>query len=70
MPPRLYPLERYLVVRAKQGWSVNLGADVIQVYATRDQARRAAAAHVERAIASGRRADWIDVGEDQPGGIA
>ena len=46
MKPVLSPHERYLVVRAKGGWSVNLGADELNVYSTRHDAREAADAGV------------------------
>jgi hypothetical protein len=70
MKPVLSPHERYLVVRAKNGWSVNLGADQLNVYSTREDAREAAVRHVGDAQAAGRSADWQDVGEDHPEGIA
>jgi len=70
MKPVLSPHERYLVVREKNGWAVNLGADALQVYTTRDDARRAAEQHVAAAAAQGRSADWMDVGEDHPEGTA
>jgi hypothetical protein len=70
MKPVLSPHERYLVVREKNGWAVNLGADALQVYITRDAARRAAEQHVASAIAAGRSADWLDVNEDHPDGSA
>lgn len=69
MEPVLTPHERYLVVRAKQGWSVNLGADTLQVFTTRDAARLAASDHARRAKAAGRSADWADVNEDHPEGM-
>jgi hypothetical protein len=62
----LSPHERYLVVRAKGGWSVNLGADALQVYPSRDDAREAAARHAESAVACGRSADWVDTADDTP----
>jgi hypothetical protein len=68
MKPVLSPHERYLVVREKNGWAVNLGADALQVYTSRDDARRAAEQHVASAVAAGRSADWIDVNEDHPEG--
>ena len=70
MKPVLGPHERYLVVRARSGWSVNLGADNLQVFTNREQARQEAQRLVEEAVAAGRNADWIDVGEDHPEGIA
>jgi hypothetical protein len=66
----LSPHERYLVVRSKDGWSVNLGADPLQVYSSREDARQAAIQQVENARACGRSADWIDVNEDHGGDIA
>jgi len=70
MKPVLSPHERYLIARAKEGWSVNLGADTLQIFTSRDQARREAQRLVEDAIAEGRNADWVDVNEDHPDGIA
>jgi hypothetical protein len=70
MKPVLSPHERYLVVREKNGWAVNLGADALHVYMSRDDARRAAEQHVADAIAAGRSADWLDVSEDHPEGTA
>ena len=70
MKPELGPHERYLVVRAKDGWSVNLGADMLDVFVNREDARQAALKLVDEAKAAGRNADWIDVGEDHPEGIA
>ena len=70
MKPVLGPHERYLVVRAKNGWAVNLGADELNVFSSRDDARAAAERHVAAARDAGRHADWIDVGEDKPDGIA
>ena len=70
MKPALGPHERYLVVRAKSGWSVNLGADQLQFFESRagacDEARRL----VNEALADGRNADWVDVAEDHPEGMA
>lgn len=66
MKPVLSPHERYLVVRAKDGWSVNLGADTLQAFTTREDAREAAQKHVDSAHAGGRSADWMDVSEDHP----
>ena len=51
MKPVLSPHERYLVVRAKGGWSVNLGADELNVYSTRHDAREAAEKHCAAACA-------------------
>jgi hypothetical protein len=62
--------ERYLVVRAKDGWAVNLGADQLSVYSTRQDAREAAERHAAEARNAGRSADWQDVNEDHPEGIA
>jgi hypothetical protein len=70
MKPELGLHERYLVVRAKNGWSVNLGADMLHVYSSRQDAREAAARHCADAQAAGRRADWVDTGEDHPEGVA
>ena len=70
MKPVLSPHERYLVVRAKDGWSVNLGSDKLNVYSTRHDAREAAEKHCAAARAAGRSADWQDVGEDLPKGVA
>ena len=70
MKPVLGPHERYLVVRAKSGWAVNLGSDELNVYSTRDAAREAAETHVTAARGAGRKADWMDVCEDKPEGIA
>ena len=70
MKPVLSPHERYLVVRAKGGWSVNLGADELNVYSTRHDAREAAEKHCAAARDAGRSADWQDVSEDHPEGIA
>jgi hypothetical protein len=70
MKPVLSPHERYLVVRSKEGWSLNLGADTLQVYSSREEARQAAVRQVENATANGRSADWIDVNEDHGGDIA
>jgi len=65
----LSPHERYLVVRAKEGWSVNLGADTLNVYSTRKDAQEAAVLHVDAALSDGRSADWLDVGEDRSEGV-
>jgi hypothetical protein len=70
MKPVLSPHERYLVVRAKEGWSVNLGADTLAVHTNRKDAQEAAAGHAQAAQAAGRSADWMDVGEDHPEGVA
>lgn len=70
MKPALGLHERYLVVRAKGGWSVNLGADQLNVYSTRQDARDAAEQHAQMARQDGRSADWQDVGEDHPDGMA
>jgi hypothetical protein len=70
MKPELGLHERYLVVRARDGWSVNLGSDMLNVYTTRLDAREAAAKHCAAAVAAGRSADWVDIGEDHPEGIA
>lgn len=70
MKPVLSPHERYLVVRAKDGWAVNLGADELNVYSTRGDAREAAEKHVAAAVEAGRSADWQDVNEDHPEGMA
>jgi len=70
MKPALGLHERYLVVRSKDGWSVNLGSDTLNAYTTRKDAQEAAIAHVEAALADGRSADWLDVGADHPEGIA
>jgi len=70
MKPVLGPHERYLVVRAKSGWSVNLGADQLQFFDSRDSARGEAQRLVSEAIAAGRSADWVDVNEDHPEGMA
>lgn len=70
MKPVLSPHERYLVVRAKSGWSVNLGADGLNVYTTRKDACEAAEKHVADAMAAGRSADWQDASEDRPEGVA
>lgn len=69
MKPVLSPHERYLVVRAKAGWSVNLGADQLQFFNSRDAARTEAQRLVDDATANGRSADWLDVNEDHPEGI-
>ena len=70
MKPVLSPHERYLVVRAKEGWSVNLGSDQLTVYSTRQDAREAAEKHCAAARDAGRSADWQDIAEDHPEGIA
>ena len=70
MKPVLSPHERYLVVRSKGGWSVNLGADPLHFYSSREDARQAAIQHVEDARANGRSADWMDVAEDRAGDVA
>jgi hypothetical protein len=70
MKPVLGPHERYLVVRARSGWSVNLGADQLQFFDSRAGARNEAQRLVDEALAGGRNADWVDVGEDHPEGIA
>jgi hypothetical protein len=70
MKPELGLHERYLVVRAKDGWSVNLGADMLNVYSNRQDAREAAANHCAAAMADGRNADWVDLAEDKPEGTA
>jgi len=69
MKPELGPHERYLVVRAKDGWSVNLGADMLDVFVSREDARSEAERLVANATADGRRADWMDLCEDHPEGI-
>jgi hypothetical protein len=70
MKPALGPHERYLVVRAKTGWSVNLGADQLQFFDSRSDAREEAQRLVEDATSNGRSADWVDVAEDHPEGMA
>lgn len=70
MRPTLSPHERYLVVRARNGWSVNLGADALEVYDTRADACEAARRRVASAIAAGRSADWRDTNEDRPDAVA
>lgn len=70
MKPVLGPHERYLVVRAKNGWSVNLGADQLQFFDNRSDAREKAQRLVNEATADGRSADWLDVAEDHPEGMA
>ena len=66
----LTPHERYMVLRAKDGWSLNLGADTLSVYTTRAGAREAAEKHVAAARQAGRNADWLDSTEDHHGDIA
>lgn len=66
----LSPHERYLVLRARDGWSVNLGSDELNVYSTRQDARAAAQAHCAAARQAGRSADWRDVAEDHSEGMA
>lgn len=61
MDAHLGPHERYLVVRSKEGWSVNLGADTLNVYSNREDARLAAASMARTAVDAGRSADWLDV---------
>lgn len=70
MKPVLSPHERYLVVRAKNGWAVNLGADALNVFSTRQDAREAAEKHAAAAREAGRGADWQDVSEDLKDGLA
>lgn len=70
MKPELGPHERYLVVRAKEGWSVNLGADTLEVFSSRGAACEAAEQLVGVAKDGGRDADWMDVSEDHPEGMA
>lgn len=70
MKPVLGPHERYLVVRAKNGWSVNLGADQLQFFDNRLDAREEAQRLVDGALANGRNADWVDAAEDHPEGMA
>ena len=70
MKPEPGPHERYLVVKAKDGWSVNLGADMLDVFVSREDARREAEMMVANATDDGRRADWMDLGEDYPEGLA
>ena len=70
MKPVLGLHERYLVVRARGGWAVNLGSDALNVYSTRQDAREAAERHATAARDAGRSADWLDVNEDKPEGIA
>ncbi|HEX6858942.1 MAG TPA: hypothetical protein VF138_01905 [Caulobacteraceae bacterium] len=70
MKLELGPHERYLVVRAKNGWSVNLGADALEVFSNRAGACEAAEKMVAVARKAGREADWVDVSEDHPDGTA
>ena len=70
MKPVLSPHERYLVVRGRDGWALNLGADKLNVYSSRADAREAAERHVAAARDAGRSADWQDVAEDRPEGVA
>ncbi|MGE5565912.1 MAG: hypothetical protein ACM3YN_07155 [Parcubacteria group bacterium] len=70
MKSTLGPHERYLVVRAKNGWSVNLGADQLQFFDNRASARDEAQRLVDEATANGRSADWLDVAEDHSEGAA
>ena len=70
MNPVLTPHERYMVLRAKDGWSLNLGADTLHVYLSRADARDAAVHHVAAAREAGRSADWIDATEDHAGHVA
>lgn len=69
MKPELGPQERYLVVRAKDGWAVNLGADMLDVFVSRAEARAKAESMVIAAREAGRRADWQDLGEDFAGDV-
>jgi hypothetical protein len=50
----------YLVVPARNGWAVNLGADTIRVCQTREQARLLATALAAAAIAEGEAAGFMD----------
>ena len=54
-------LERmYLIVPAKQGWAVNLGADTLAVFTSLDQARADAMARSAQDMANGTCAGFME----------
>lgn len=53
-------MQLYLVVPAKQGWAINLGADSIAVFGVRAEALDEAERLVREARARGEAADLVD----------
>jgi hypothetical protein len=54
-------LERmYLVLPAKQGWAVNLGADTLAVFTSREQARNNAMGRAAKDMAEGTCAGFME----------
>ena len=54
-------IERYIVVKARGGWAVNVGADTLSVHASFDDARDEAARLAAAAAKAGRASMYMAV---------
>lgn len=53
--------ERYVVLKYRDGWTVNIGADIVSLHPTQEAASDAARLMVEQARAAGREAEFVGV---------
>ncbi|WP_369059972.1 hypothetical protein ABOZ73_00955 [Caulobacter sp. 73W] len=53
--------ERYVVLRYRDGWTVNIGADIVSLHPTEAEADQAARLKVEQAREAGRDAVFVGV---------
>ncbi|WP_269716919.1 DUF2188 domain-containing protein [Caulobacter sp. NIBR2454] len=53
--------ERYVVLRYRDGWTVNIGADIVSLHPSQEAARDAAEKRVEEAQSEGRDAEFLGV---------
>lgn len=53
--------ERYVVLKYRDGWTVNIGADIVSLHPTENDAEEAARLKVRQAHAAGREAIFVGV---------
>lgn len=53
--------ERYVVLKYRDGWTVNIGADIVSLHPSEQEAEEAARLKVEQALEAGREAQFVGV---------
>ncbi len=53
--------ERYVVLKYRDGWTVNIGADIVSLHPSEQEAEDAARLKVEQALEAGREAQFVGV---------
>ncbi len=53
--------ERYVVLKYRDGWTVNIGADIVSLHPSEQEAEDAARLKVEQALQAGREAQFVGV---------